>query len=96
MPQTGPDQKLSILAVVAHPHDISSMLGTLAHHIDRGDSVTAVAATGGYKLHREKLHDELGKPPEKRNKEIVPRATYDNVVLTPGDTIEVVSFVGGG
>ena len=71
MPQTGPDQKLSILAVVAHPHDISSMLGTLAHHINRGDSVTAVAATGGYKLHREKLHDELGKPPEKRNKEIV-------------------------
>jgi len=31
-----------------------------------------------------------------RNLDIVPRATYDNVVLTAGDTLEVVSFVGGG
>lgn len=31
-----------------------------------------------------------------RNLDIVPRATYDNVVLTAGDTLEVVGFVGGG
>lgn len=31
-----------------------------------------------------------------RNLDIVPRATYDHVVLTAGDTLEVVSFVGGG
>ncbi len=30
------------------------------------------------------------------NLDIVPRATYDKVVLTTGDTLEVVSFVGGG
>lgn len=31
-----------------------------------------------------------------RNGEIVPRAQYDAVVLTDGDSLEVVSFVGGG
>ncbi len=31
-----------------------------------------------------------------RNKEIVPRATYDSAPVTPGDVIEVVSLVGGG
>jgi len=31
-----------------------------------------------------------------RNADIVPRATYDSVVLTPGDRLEIVAFVGGG
>lgn len=31
-----------------------------------------------------------------RNGEIVPRATYGDVILADEDTIEVVSFVGGG
>lgn len=31
-----------------------------------------------------------------RNGEIVPKTTYDNVILEDGDTIEIVSFVGGG
>jgi len=31
-----------------------------------------------------------------RNGEIVPKATYDNVILEDGDALEVVSFVGGG
>lgn len=31
-----------------------------------------------------------------RNLEIVPKAQYDVTVLEDGDTIEVVSFVGGG
>lgn len=30
------------------------------------------------------------------NDEIVPKAAYDQVVLKDGDSIEVVSFVGGG
>ncbi len=71
MPQTGPDEKLRLLAVVAHPHDITHMCGTLAHHVERGDSVTAVTVTGGRRVHREKLHDELRKPPQERNVEIL-------------------------
>lgn len=31
-----------------------------------------------------------------RNGEIVPRAQYDKTLLSDGDVIEVVSFVGGG
>lgn len=31
-----------------------------------------------------------------RNDEIVPKAQYEAVVLQDGDTVEVVSFVGGG
>jgi len=39
-------------------------------------------------------------PPERvaveRNREIVPRATYGQVVLAAGDVLEIVTFVGGG
>lgn len=31
-----------------------------------------------------------------RNGELVPRAQYDKTVLSEGDSVEVVSFVGGG
>lgn len=30
------------------------------------------------------------------NGQIIPKAQYEKVVLNDGDTIEVVSFVGGG
>jgi sulfur carrier protein len=30
------------------------------------------------------------------NGAIVPRASYDEVMLSPEDTLEIVSFVGGG
>ncbi len=31
-----------------------------------------------------------------RNGDIVPKSQYDNTVLQDGDSVEVVSFVGGG
>ncbi len=31
-----------------------------------------------------------------RNGEIVPKAQYSETILTDGDSIEIVSFVGGG
>ena len=31
-----------------------------------------------------------------RNGEIVPKTQYENTVLCDGDSVEVVSFVGGG
>ncbi|MFQ5843476.1 MAG: sulfur carrier protein ThiS [Planctomycetota bacterium] len=31
-----------------------------------------------------------------RNREIVPRAAYDEVVVAEGDEVEVVTLVGGG
>ena len=94
MPQTGPDRKLAILAVVAHPHDITHMCGTLAHHVERGDSVTAVAMTGGLKTHREKLYDELRKPPAERNMEIVLQSDAAYGELKAHEMAEVCSLFG--
>ena len=31
-----------------------------------------------------------------KNGEIVPKNNYDNTILSDGDSLEVVSFVGGG
>jgi thiamine biosynthesis protein ThiS len=31
-----------------------------------------------------------------RNLQIVPRSEWDSLVLTPGDKLEIVHFVGGG
>lgn len=30
------------------------------------------------------------------NRNILPKSEYDNTVLKDGDTVEIVSFVGGG
>ena len=38
----------------------------------------------------------LGRIAVERNGEIVPKAKYDETVLADGDSVEVVSFVGGG
>lgn len=46
------------------------------------------------------LIDVLGFAPEKiaieRNLEIVPRSEFATTMLSPGDKIEIVQFVGGG
>ena len=31
-----------------------------------------------------------------RNREIVPRATWENAAVTEGDIFEIIEFVGGG
>jgi thiamine biosynthesis protein ThiS len=31
-----------------------------------------------------------------RNREIVPRSTYATTILSPGDALEIVHFIGGG
>ncbi|MCK4324192.1 MAG: PIG-L family deacetylase [Armatimonadetes bacterium] len=71
MSLSGCSEGLQLVAIVAHPHDITHMAGTCAHHVERGDTVTAVAVTGGESTHNERLYDELRKPPEERNMEIV-------------------------
>jgi thiamine biosynthesis protein ThiS len=43
---------------------------------------------------------QLGLDPAKvaveRNREIVPRSTYSELILEPDDRLEIVTFVGGG
>lgn len=52
-----------------------------------GKTVMEYLLASGYK--RERVAVE-------RNGEIVPKSTYEAVVLKDGDELEVVSFVGGG
>ena len=52
-----------------------------------GQSISAYLADSGYDLRRVAVE---------RNGEIVPKAQYSEPVLQEGDTVEVVSFVGGG
>jgi thiamine biosynthesis protein ThiS len=46
------------------------------------------------------LAEVIGLNPKKiaveRNLEIVPRSTLSNVIITDGDVLEIVHFVGGG
>ena len=46
------------------------------------------------------LLDELGLDRRKvaieRNEAIVPRSTYDQTAIEPGDRFEIVHFIGGG
>ena len=37
-----------------------------------------------------------GKVGVERNREIVPRSTFAEAALRPGDVVEIVTFVGGG
>ena len=42
------------------------------------------------------LELDMRKVAVERNLEIVPRSTYADVRLTPGDALEIVHFIGGG
>ena len=63
------DQRLRILVVVAHPHDLTHGAGTCGIHASRGDAVTVVTMTNGSLTHNELLHDELMKPESERDQE---------------------------
>lgn len=55
--------------------------------VPEGTSVAALLETLG--LDRRKVAVE-------RNEEIVPRSTYEAVMLAAGDKLEIVHFIGGG
>ena len=63
--------KLRILSVNAHPHDFTHYAGTLGVHASQGDAVTVVSVTAGVNVHNERLADELRKPPEERDPEVM-------------------------
>jgi thiazole synthase len=56
-------------------------------HVARGTTVAGLLAELG--IDRARVAVE-------RNRDIVPRATYDDVALAAGDRLELVGFVGGG
>ena len=66
--------KLKFLVVKAHPHDFTHCAGTLGIHTSLGDEVTLVTVTGGAFIHNEELEDELRKPKEEQNLDIINQA----------------------
>lgn len=53
-------EMLSLLIVGGHPADVFDCAGgTLAHHIDRGDRVTAAVMTHGARSHHVQLIDDV-------------------------------------
>jgi thiamine biosynthesis protein ThiS len=44
----------------------------------------------------ERLKMRRGRVAVEINHAVIPRAQYDTVRLKPGDTVEVINFVGGG
>lgn len=66
-------ENLRLMTVTAHPHDVTYTLGTSAHHVERGDSVTVVCLSDGVTTHDEELEDEMRKPASERRAEILER-----------------------
>lgn len=52
-----------------------------------GKTVSAYLQEAGYEISRVAVEC---------NRDILPRTQYDTTVLHDGDTLEIVSFVGGG
>ncbi len=44
----------------------------------------------------EKLEARPGRVAVEINREVIPKALYDQVTFKPGDRVEIINFVGGG
>ena len=64
---------LNILSVNAHPHDFTHYAGTLGIHVADGDTVTVVSMTSGATTHNQALADEMAKPLEERDRQLIDR-----------------------
>ena len=71
MESTQISEPLSILVIVAHPHDFTHVSGTCGNHIDAGDRVAVVFLTDGGTTHNELLYDEMLKASDQRDARIV-------------------------
>lgn len=57
--------------------------------VEIGDGSTVAGVLDHIRIGRERVAVEV-------NLDIVPKASYDTHLLSPGDRIEIVHFVGGG
>jgi LmbE family N-acetylglucosaminyl deacetylase len=63
----------NILGVNAHPHDFTHYAGTLGIHVADGDTVTVVSMTSGATTHNRALAEEMAKPLEERDRQLIDR-----------------------
>ena len=94
MTEANESQPLRLLTVTAHPHDVTYTLGTSAHHIERGDSVTVVSLSDGVTTHDEELEDEMRKPASERRAEILQRPRSEQAIRKQGELEGVCALFG--
>jgi len=70
------------------------MAGTCAHHVERGDSVTVVAITGGTTIHNEPLMDELRKPLEQRDPAVMAQTAESYTADKAHEMTQVCALFG--
>ena len=87
-------QHLRLLTIAAHPHDVTYTLGTSAHHIERGDSVTVVSLTDGVTTHNEELEDEMRKPEHERRAAVLQRSRTEQAQLKQREMERVCGLFG--
>ena len=87
-------QPLRLLTVTAHPHDVTYTLGTSAHHIERGDSVTVVSLSDGVTTHDEELEDEMRKPASERRDKILERPRSEQAIRKQSELERVCGLFG--
>ena len=85
---------LRLLTITAHPHDVTYTLGTSAHHVERGDSVTVVSLSDGVTTHDEELEDEMRKPAEERRAEILQRPRSEQAERKQAELQRVCALFG--
>ncbi len=85
---------LRLLTITAHPHDVTYTLGTSAHHVERGDSVTVVSLSDGVTTHDEELEDEMRKPAEERRAEILERPRSEQAERKQAELQRVCALFG--
>ena len=85
---------LRLLSVNAHPHDFTHHSGTLGIHVDDGDSVTVVAMTGGASTHNQKLAEEMAKPVDERDTEVIDRIVGEYTAQKAEELRTACGFMG--
>ena len=86
--------KIKLLGIFAHPHDCVHALGTCAHHVERGDSVTIVILTNGGSTHNEERWAELQKPPSERDPTIVSKSRQEYIAQKEDEVKKACSYFG--
>ncbi len=70
MPWLQTKEKIQLLGIYAHPHDLTHAIGTMGNHVKNGDAATVAIVTDGGATHNERLWEELHKEGAERNSDV--------------------------
>ncbi len=87
--------KLRILIIGAHPADVfDNAGGTLAHHVARGDQVTALALTQGTRVHDVVISEELRKGGQVPAPEKLDALIQERMKVKHQETLDACAIMG--